>query len=108
MRRSFSVIQFFGLINGIGSIIYAQLFKDVDVHLRQYHRRVTFRAAQRRQLFHRPVRHIVGHRAQYERNENFIGMKTRIVPAEMFGFKLLYGLDEVRRKQQRFIKGMIL
>ena len=79
------MIKLFGLILRLAGKINSQFFNDVDVHLRKYNRGMHFAAAQFRKLFHCKHCGGAGDRADRQRNQNFVRVKSGDIVAEVMG-----------------------
>ena len=100
---AFFVIKFFSLIFGFASEPYSKSREDVHINVGKNNRRMHFEVAEFRQLAERKPCVVRGNRANRECDKQFVDMQSRVSVAEVDCFKILHGLDYMRRINALFI-----
>ena len=81
------------LIYRLGGQFDAETFEGLDINLRQHDGGVNLAAAQFFELFQGDLCVFVGSGAHGQRDQNFIGVETRVAASEVLDFQLLDRLD---------------
>lgn len=84
------------LIYRLGGQFDAETFEGLDINLRQHDGGVNLAAAQFFELFQGDLCVFVGSGAHGQRDQNFIGVETRVAASEVLDFQLLDRLDRDR------------
>lgn len=94
------------LIYRLGGQFDAETFKGLDINLRQHDGGVNLAAAQFFELFQGDLCVFVGSGAHRQRDQNFIGVETRVAASEVLDFQLLDRLDRDRRDQVLIVRNI--
>ena len=84
------------LIYWLGGQFDAETFEGLNINLRQHDGGVNLAAAQFFELFQGDLCVFVGSGAHGQRDQNFIGVETRVAASEVLDFQLLDRLDRDR------------
>ena len=93
------MIKFFSLVLVGSSKINTEFFDYIDINLRKNNGGVHFASFKFRKLFHRKRGGRISYRTDSKRNQNFVGVKTGVIVAQILGFEFLDRLDNGRRKK---------
>ena len=94
------------LIYRLGGQFDAETFEGLDINLRQHDGGVNLAAAQFFELFQGDLCVFVGSGAHGQRDQNFIGVETRVAASEVLDFQLLDRLDRDRRDQVLIVRNI--